>query len=755
MKLENSTLLIVGLGLIGGSVARAARAAGLCRRILACGRDRAPMQQALEDGVIDEFSTDLPALARQADLILVAVPTLTVAAVLAEMAGELRPGAVITDAASVKGRVVEDALHSLPDGARRFVPGHPIAGSEQSGYPASRADLFVGRKVILTPGDDTDPDAVQLVTRLWHAIGADVHGMSVARHDAVLAATSHLPHLLAYSLVNALMRVDESGEHRQDHEQRQQILDYAAGGFAGFSRIASSDPHMWRDIFLSNGPATIEVLDQFMDELQQMRSLLEQGDGVAMESAFRRAKLTRDRFMDRFSAATSAIRLPAVSSGSRVDFLAEAGGPLTGEIRVPGDKSISHRAIMLAAIAEGVTEISGFLEGEDALHTLQALRDLGVAICGPECGRVRVYGVGMHGLQAPRGPLYLGNSGTAMRLLAGLLSAQDFAVELCGDESLARRPMDRVAQPLRAMGADISTAADGRPPLSIRGGHLQGIEHEMEVPSAQVKSALLLAGLYAAGETRVHADLPSRDHTERMLEAFAVRVGRSEDGRDVRLAGGQKLQATRIDVPADISSAAFFLVAASIVPGSNLLLRHVGINPTRTGIITLLQEMGADLEILNTRRVGGEPVADIRVRHAVLRGIEVPEALVPLAIDEFPVFFVAAACAEGETVLRNAAELRVKESDRIGVMAEGLKALGVDAESLADGMRIRGGSIGGGEIDSAGDHRVAMAFAVAALRASGPLRIRDCANVATSFPGFLELANAAGLRLRAQQEQIA
>ncbi|CAG0990609.1 3-phosphoshikimate 1-carboxyvinyltransferase [Burkholderiales bacterium] len=429
-----------------------------------------------------------------------------------------------------------------------------------------------------------------------------------------------------------------------------------------------------------------------------------------------------------------------------LEFHAAPGGALRGEVRVPGDKSISHRAIMLGSIAEGITEIEGFLEGEDALATMNAFRAMGVTIDGPIAGRVRVHGVGKHGLKAPHEALYCGNSGTSMRLLSGLLAGQGFAARLTGDESLTQRPMNRVALPLREMGARLDTAAGGRPPLEIQpAAGLRGIRYAMPVASAQVKSALLLAGLYAQGRTEVIEPAPTRDHSERMLGAFGYSVERA--GQAVAVVGGGSLRATQIDVPADISSAAFFLVGAAIAPGSDLLLRHVGINPTRTGVIDILRLMGADITVLKERLIGGEPVADLRVRHAPLRGIDIPEALVPLAIDEFPAIFIAAACAQGVTRLTGAEELRVKESDRIEVMAEGLAALGIDAQPQPDGMTITGGNLRGGRVKSHGDHRPAMSFAMAALRASGGIEIEDCANVATSFPGFTDLASRAGLRL--------
>jgi 3-phosphoshikimate 1-carboxyvinyltransferase len=433
-------------------------------------------------------------------------------------------------------------------------------------------------------------------------------------------------------------------------------------------------------------------------------------------------------------------------ASSKLQFRAAPGGCLSGTLRVPGDKSISHRSIMLGSLAEGETRVSGFLEGEDSLATLRAFRAMGVQIDGPEQGEVRIAGVGMRGLRPPSGALDLGNSGTSMRLMAGLLAGQGLDLTLVGDASLSRRPMRRVTEPLARMGARIETAEGGTAPLHLRPvEQLHGIDYHMPVASAQVKSSLLLAGLYAEGETCVREPAPSRDHTERMLQGFGYPVRR--DGDRVCLSGGGRLRACAIDVPADISSAAFFLVGASIAEGSDLLLQHVGINPTRDGVINILRLMGADIEILDRREVGGEPVADLRVRSAPLRGIRIPVDQVPLAIDEFPVLFVAAACAEGETVLTGAEELRVKESDRIQVMADGLAALGVEAAPTRDGIRIRGGTIGGGRVDSHGDHRIAMAFAMAALRAGGEIVIDDCANVNTSFPGFVALANGVGARL--------
>ncbi len=431
----------------------------------------------------------------------------------------------------------------------------------------------------------------------------------------------------------------------------------------------------------------------------------------------------------------------------------EPAAGVNGDFKVPGDKSISHRALMLGGCAAGVTEVRDFLAGEDCLATLAALRAMGVQIEGPDLGRVRIHGAGAEAWRAAAAPLDMGNSGTALRLMMGLLAPRAFDSVLLGDGSLMKRPMERVATPLRRMGARIDTA-DGRPPVRIRGVQaLQAIDFDMPVASAQVKSAVLLAALYAHGRTRVREPAPTRDHTERMFAAFGVDVLRQAGS--VALEGGQNLRATEITVPGDFSSAAFFLVAASIAGRGELAIRNVGVNPTRTGLLDILMKMGADIRIQNRRDVGGEPVADLVVRPARLRGIAVPLDLVPLAIDEFPVFFIAAACAEGASILRGADELRVKESDRLAVMSEGLTSLRVPHELLADGMWLAGRPAThhgaevfcGGRIDSHGDHRIAMAFAVASLAASAAIQIDDVANVATSFPGFANLARELGLRL--------
>lgn len=729
-------LAVVGLGLIGGSFAKGMRESGLCQEVVGCDPDPMARRNAIPLGVVDSVTDDLAQAVRGADVIMLAVPVLAMKDVLAGLASLDLGQAVLTDAGSTKGAVVEAVEQAFGSVPPLFVPGHPIAGSEKSGIEATRADLFRRHKIILTPLQHTSKQALELVASLWRALGGDVEHMNLADHDEVLAATSHLPHLLAFSLVDTLAARSENLD----------IFRYAAGGFRDFTRIAASDPVMWRDVFLANRDAVLRSLDAFTKDLSRLRAAVEEQDATTLLGVFTRAKSAREHFSTIL--ARRAYMDPMQTK--KTNFITAPGGSVTGRLRVPGDKSISHRSIMLGSLAEGVTEVEGFLEGEDSLATLQAFRDMGVVIEGPHHGRVTINGVGINGLQAPPGPLYVGNSGTSMRLLSGLLAAQRFDTVLTGDASLSKRPMGRIAKPLREMGARIETASDGRPPLRIYGeGTLMGMDYTMPMASAQVKSCLLLAGLYASGSTSITEPAPTRDHTERMLKGFGYPV--KVDGATVAVEPGHTLTACKIDVPADISSAAFFMVAASIAEGSDLLLEHVGVNPTRVGVINILQAMGGDLTVENEREVGGEPVADIRVRYAPLKGIDIPLDQVPLAIDEFPALFIAAACAQGRTVLRGAEELRVKESDRIQVMADGLQALGVSAEPTPDGIIIEGGTIHGGSIESHGDHRIAMSFSVASLRATGEIHIHDCANVATSFPDFIGLAQTVGIQVRLEE----
>ncbi len=727
-------LCIIGVGLIGGSIARAARQAGLCQRIIGYGRpdDLHNLKSAKALGVIDDYCLDLATAVQDADMVIIATPVGAITHILTALRPLWSAQTVYTDVGSTKGNVIQALATVFGDVPDNFIPAHPIAGAERSGVEAAKADLFHNKRLIITPLAHTRTDCLGQVQAFWRGLGALVSSMDAQHHDRVFAATSHLPHVLAFVLVDML-------GHRDEQEE---IFKYAAGGFKDFTRIASSDPAMWLDICSANQKELVPLLDKLQCELDNIRQMLVEDDRQKLFATFMYARNARQRFLQQFE---------GIMSKSST-FYVQPGGQLKGIARVPGDKSMSHRSIMLGSLAEGTTHVKGFLEAEDALATLQAFRDMGVVIEGPVNGEVTIHGVGKHGLQAPKNDLYLGNSGTSMRLLSGLLAGQPFNSVLTGDKSLSGRPMKRVTDPLAHMGADIKTTENGTAPLYITGkaGQMQGIHYEMPIASAQVKSCLMLAGMYAQGETSITEPAPTRDHTERMLAGFSYPV--KKEGSTVNINADGKLLACDIDVPSDISSAAFFLVGASIAPGSDITLQHVGINPTRTGVIDILRLMGANITVSNERVVGGEPVADLHVVYSPLKGIDIPEELVPLAIDEFPVLFVAAACAEGQTRLSGAEELRVKESDRIQVMADGLQLLGVDAQPTPDGMVIQGGNpIGGGTVVSHGDHRIAMAFSIAGLRAHAPITILDCANVNTSFPEFKSIAIHLGLDLVSEE----
>ena len=672
-----------------------------------------------------------------------ALPVRATQKVLETIQPHLAENVIITDVGSTKANVVAAAKavygEQLPAG---FVPGHPIAGAEHTGVHAGKVDLFANHKVILTPLPTSADWAVDKMIQLWQAAHAEVICMDVDKHDEVLAHTSHLPHLMAFNLVEQLAK----------REDNLDIFRYAAGGFRDFSRIAASDPQMWHDIFFANKKAILNAVDGFEAQLAIIRKLIEEEDSQTLMGLLGHAQAARQHFNHML------VKKPFMEKSKVTQqFTIQPGAKkFQGKFSVPGDKSVSHRSIMFGAIAEGTTHVTGFLEGEDALATLQAFRDMGVSIEGPKNGEVTIHGVGMHGLKAPQSAIYMGNSGTSMRLLSGILAAQKFDSVMTGDASLSKRPMERIANPLREMGAQIQTTGErGTPPVSITGNqNLKGIQYDLPMASAQVKSGILLAGLWAEGETAVTEPEPTRDHTERMLRAFGYEV-KTEANR-ISLQGGGKLVGTDIQVPSDISSAAFFMVGAAITENADITLEAVGVNPTRTGIIEILKQMGADITVENERIAGGEPIADIRIRGTrTLKGIHIPEDQVPLAIDEFPALFIAAACAEGRTILTGAAELRVKESDRIQVMADGLQTMGIDCTPTEDGIIIEGkGKSGdwsaifeGGEIESHHDHRIAMSFSIAGLRNSGVIKIIGTETVATSFPTFTQLTAQAGLTI--------
>ena len=752
--------LIVGLGLIGGSILQGIIDNHLVGELYAVDFNKLVIKNSINDKLIQDGDDDLLMLAntgklKDCECIIIAVPAFAIKNILAKIKtaidNKLLPDdVIISDTASTKGNILKDAFDVFGVLPSNLVLAHPIAGAEKSGFMARDGNLFKAHKLIICPHEFNNQITVDKISTLWQALGAKVDFVSCDKHDEILALTSHLPHLLSYVLTYQLAKDDENLN----------IFRYAAGGFRDFSRIAASDPIMWHDIFLANKTAILQAIDDYERHLSELKQFIIDDNSPQIIRQLTDARHARRHFGHMLNQNKN------MDNIMKQTFIIQPSHTFTGTHKVAPDKSISHRCIMFGSLANGVTKVSNFLEGEDALSTLQAFCDMGVKIERND-DKVVIHGVGMNGLKAPSKPLDMGNSGTSMRLLSGILSAQPFDSVMMGDVSLSKRPMERVAKPLRQMGAVIQTTGKkGTPPITITGGQsLQAIDYVMPMASAQVKSCLLLAGLWADGTTSIIEPESTRDHTERMLRAFGytVVVDKQPHGNKISITGGGQLTACDITVPADISSAAFFMVAATIANHGNITIKQVGINPTRTGVIDILKLMGADICLANETMMGGEPVADIMVKSSKLKGINIPAHLVPLAIDEFPVLFVAASCATGKTILRGAKELRVKESDRIAVMADGLKTLGIDCTVLDDGIEIIGKGdehqhgkrvFTGGKIDSHHDHRIAMSFTVASLQASDAIIIHGTETVNTSFPNFAQLVNEAGLHVNVKNDVI-
>lgn len=721
---------VVGVGLIGGSLALALRRANLVGEVVGVGRSRANLDVALARGILDRGGND-PALVAGCDLVVLATPVAALARTAAAVAPHLGRDTIVTDVGSVKASVVRDCGAALA-GRGRFVGSHPIAGTEDSGAAAASADLFSGARCVLTPVSSTDADARARVRELWQAVGMDVVEMDPETHDEILALVSHVPHLLAFALVRAARESAAAGPDP---------LPFAGPSFAGATRVAASSPETWRDILIANAPAVARALAGVRRHLDALQRVAAGGDAAGLEALLREARTAKPGARGAPAGAAGGVAGDGTPSQVRI---APAAGPLVGSVEVPGDKSIAHRALLFGGIAHGTTVVRGVGYGQDNASTMQVLRALGVRVERSD-GVVRLEGHGFAGLGAPERVLDCGNSGTTMRLATGLLAPRPFTATLDGDASLRKRPMRRIVDPLERMGARIDTT-EGRPPLTVHGRPLHPAEFRLEIASAQVKTALILAGLQTPGRTTVAEPGASRDHTERLLPAFGVRLDRPRENVVV-VQGPQELTACEVTVPGDPSAAAFWLVAGSIVPGSRLVVHAVAMNPTRTGAIDVLRAMGARITERPCPALGEEPVADLEVEAAELHGAEIAGDLMLRAIDEFPVLAVAAAVARGETRFADGAELRVKESDRIAAMASGLARLGASVEEQSSGLVVRGGRLSGGEVKSHGDHRVAMAFAVAALAADAAIVVRGADAIAVSDPGFLaSLARLRGSR---------
>ncbi|MFP8965139.1 prephenate dehydrogenase/arogenate dehydrogenase family protein [Pokkaliibacter sp. CJK22405] len=740
-RFSTEHILFIGLGLIGGSLALALKKKGTSSTLTGFDLKEENCQLALSRGAVDRIADSLESAVREATMIVLAVPVKAMESVLTQIAPFLKENVLLTDVGSTKGNLVSFSRRLFSPMPEGWVPGHPIAGAENSGMSAAKEDLFQRHKVILTPLPESSIEATSMIRQVWEMAGAEVLEMAVEHHDEVLAATSHLPHLLAFSLVDTLAKDQENLD----------IFRYAAGGFRDFTRIAASDPTMWHDIFLANKSSVLNVLDRFTDDLAVLRKAVETGDSLSMLGVFTRAKAAREHF-SRILEGT-AYTSDAHLSGSST-YEVHPGSFCRGRIDIPGDRSISHRAVILGAIAEGTTVIEGFYENEDSLAVIQGLRDMGVVIEGPKEGRLTVHGVGLHGLKQPPGEIYLGRSATSMRLLTGLLSGQSFDSVLTGDAFLSSRSMAETAQAIKSIGG-IARTQTGHAPIYLHGkAVLEGGDVSLSTPSAQIKSALLLAGLYASSGVNIKLPVVTRDHTERMLARFGAHIRYSENS--VALAPGSVLKATTVNVPADCSYAAYFVVLAAVTPGSDIVLENVGLNPTRTGFLNALKAMGANIEI-EPHPVScetEEPMGNLRVRYQALKGASLDETVVSRATDELMLLVVAASFAEGITTFNMGSAQRSLTMKSIQSLGAELRKLGIviETQDVISVMGLANSSDPSPLLQSAaltcqGNQRLALALSIAASRASGKVTIEECEGLDAYFTSFQTLAKSAGLNL--------
>ncbi len=719
LLLKDTRITIVGLGLIGGSLALALR--NHCASLMAVDLSARTRQLALEQGVVDAISDDLLAGINAADLVIFATPVRTLIKQLKQLSKLPQPDhtVMIMDVGSTKTDIMQ-AMMLLPT-CYDPIGAHPMAGREWAGMEFALANLFEDAAFAITPLRRTSEALVNLAREIVSTVGANCIELTAARHDRIVAITSHLPYLVACALAHTA----------GDLGQRDQAVGkMMAGGFRDTTRVSASDITMMSDILFTNKTYVKLALAHNRKLLQELEEALE-SDPQRMLSILEHARADRVGYYPPPNAAT----------GGRQMHVSGPAPSLIGSVTLPGDKSISHRALLHAALSPGESQLRNVLRAGVTASMMRCLVRLGVSIEGTD-NRLTVRGGNW---RQPREPLDCGNSGTTMRLLMGALAGQAIDVELTGTPGLQRRPMKRIADPLRAMGAVIE---GDYAPLKITGGRLQGIQHQTKVASAQVKAALLLAATQAEGQTVITEPGPSRDHSERMLRDLGIGV--ESDGLQVTLSPtGNSLPPTSLTIPGDLSSAAFLICAAAVIPGSKLRLQGVGINPTRTGLLDALLQMGADIRFTNKTNVAGEPVADLVVNYAPLTAIDIAGDLVVRMIDEFPIFSIVMTQATGKSTVREAEELRLKESDRISVLAGELQTLGIEVEEYADGFAITGPQqFKAGTVQSHGDHRLAMALSVAGLLANGDTIIENADALEESFPTFVDLLSACGATLQ-------
>ena len=729
-KVQN--VLVIGLGLIGGSFARAAREVHKVEQVIGFDLNSEECDLALALGFVDDIAADLESAVRSCDLIMLAVPVKAIEHVMAQIAPWLKDTAILTDVGSTKLNIIQAASDIWPILPPGFVPGHPIAGAEKSGVSASDAELFAHRKVILTPPASSSPDAVLTLARLWQSMGAEVVQMEPKRHDQVLAATSHLPHLLAFSLVDTLAAEAESTD----------IFRYAAGGFRDFTRIAASDPTMWHDVCFANREQLLVQIDRFLGGVHNLREAVESGDGQALTGIFTRAKASREHF----SLVLERAGYSELRGDSSALLRTSPATHVLGELRAPGDRSISQRAIMLAAIAEGISDIDGLIESEDTLATIQVFRDLGVVIEGPHQGRLRVYGVGLNGLQAPSAPLYFGSSITSLIMLVGLLSAQSFNVELTGSEQLYDYSLKDLIEPLSQMGAVIKSR-EGCLPLSIQGNPLlSSVVYSPIYSSAQIKGSLLLAAMSSGVSLEIVETNTTRDHTERLLAGFGVNLVR--EGRRLILERNATLRGRSIQVPADLSFSIAFALGAMSLKGSRVFIENCSVNPSRMQTVRLLQRMGGAINVSGVRQGSGEPIADLDVLESSLQGIDCLSSELSGVGDDLPFVLLGMVFAQSESSIQGVDRLSsgqktllqktIEQFNKAGATIE-MDATCISISPVSDWQAV--------DLEASESPSLALALIILSLRFEHSVQISGCRAMSTAFPEYLDQARRVGIRL--------
>ncbi len=731
-QLPFGKVMIVGLGMIGGSFAKALKERGLAE-LYAVDRREGELALGVSTGVIDYPAELTEQFIAQMDVIVLATPVRAMASVLAEIKPYLAAHTLLTDVGSTKGSVVEAAVTVFGRMPANFIPGHPIAGAEKSGVLAANPQLFEKHMAIVTPVADSDPVLVDRLHRLWRAIGADVVSMDVDHHDHVLASSSHLPHLLAYTLVDALANSDRS----------QDVFKFAAGGFRDFTRIASSDPVMWRDVFLANKDATLATLDQFTERLADMRDAIEQGDGASMFGVFTRAKSARDHFLRLLEQRTIAPQ----KDTSSVSLSVLPASVIKGKVSLPGDKSLSHIAITMAALSRGVSHLTNVCLDGGVRVTIQALRDMGVVIETLSESSLRVHGVGLRGLKAPIAPINLHQSELSLYVLLPVLAGQPFVVSVTADDPLLNHVRADVFDLMRAMGTELEFERKDCLPVKMCPTQQATFSLSLDGASQKLIVSAFMACLFAEQEANLTEAPEDVTQMEVLLQGFGVGISRSKTA--VSVASGE-LVSTDVEIVADMYSCAWMALLASLLPGSELVMTNLGLDARAFAYFTLLKQMGADIE-LPDRNAAGLYEGQVLVRFAELSAFQ-------LSVDQtcqlrtlMPLLCVAAAYAKGESRIEGIGQLPYYHEDRVLALVEACNLVQVNARVESGCLRIDGGVPQGGELDCAGDQYLALAMLVLGARSKTVTQIEDCQTLLEEFSELDAQARQLGMHCSVAQ----